>query len=194
MTRAIYYGQTISREEMSEGSIFLAGPTPRETRTQSWRPEAIKTLEAFNFEGVVFVPEHLAKDVPRDATEKGISKEDLWEWEQQALEAANVIAFWVPREMNAMPGLTTNIEFGMWMMSGKIVFGAPPSACDVGYMRYVCENQKIAKADTLHGVLHLAVMMNMLRLRGEVRTDRRACTSLSPLDQLKKAAASGGRP
>ena len=38
-------------------SIFLAGPTPRDRETQSWRPEAIKILKEIGFDGIIFYPE-----------------------------------------------------------------------------------------------------------------------------------------
>lgn len=204
--KPIYYESTVENwrsiddEHRAHGSIFLAGPTPRGESgsmcPKSWRPDALKALAEFGFGGMVFIPEWgpnhaVAKDSP------GVTKEDIWEWEQTALEAAHVIAFWVPRERQHMPALTTNIEFGMWMMSGKCVFGAPPQAEDVGYMRYVCEKQEIRHSTTLHGVLHSAVLKNELQLRGEVRVDRRAATPLSGLDQLKhlaKPVAASGRP
>lgn len=162
--KTVYYGSKIDPDVMREvGSIFLAGPSPREARVQSWRPAAIETLKAFNFEGYVFIPEHdNGMAIPEG--QPGMTKQDLWEWEQQALEVAHVIAFWVPREKSTLPGLTTNIEFGMWMTSGKVVFGAPKMAEDVGYMRYVCEKQNIKQADTLHGTMHLAVLANVLGL------------------------------
>ena len=40
-------------------SIFLAGPTPRDAETKSWRPETIKLLTGFD--GTIFVPEDLTK-------------------------------------------------------------------------------------------------------------------------------------
>jgi hypothetical protein len=80
------------------------------------------------------------------------------EWDERALKAASVIMFWVPRSHD-LPGLTTNIEFGMWMDSGKVVFGAPANADDVKYMRWWCAKLGIAQADTLEGTIHRAIML-----------------------------------
>lgn len=41
-------------------AIFLAGPTPRDKDTPSWRPEAIHILEQLKYDGIVFVPEQVA--------------------------------------------------------------------------------------------------------------------------------------
>ena len=76
--------------------------------------------------------------------------------------------FWVPREMNTLPGLTTNIEFGFWARSGKTVFGAPPSACDVQYMRHWCNLLDIPQADTLPATVHKA--LTLLNQRTSPRT------------------------
>ena len=39
-------------------SIFLAGPTPRDPKIESWRIDACKILEENGFDGVVYVPEY----------------------------------------------------------------------------------------------------------------------------------------
>ncbi len=146
------------------GSIFLAGPTPRyETGTltpQSWRPDALRVLESYRFEGAVYVPEH-----PPEGPALVKSQAEQIEWEWSAIASAHVVAFWVPREMKRMPALTTNIEFGMLMQSGRIVFGAPQEAEHVGYMLHACERFKIPNAMTLEATMHQAVLMNTLGLR-----------------------------
>ena len=38
-------------------SIFLAGPTPRDDETISWRTDAIQYLKMNNFDGIVYIPE-----------------------------------------------------------------------------------------------------------------------------------------
>jgi hypothetical protein len=128
-------------------SIFLAGPTPRNPVDRTWRPEALRLLA--DFDGFVFCPE-------TDAWGWHGNFGEQVEWEEAALKAATVIVFWVPRELLKMPGFTTNIEFGNWMGSGKVVFGAPPRAPKTGYMRYYCEKLGIPQADTLKDTLGLA--------------------------------------
>ncbi|MDD4547330.1 MAG: hypothetical protein PHI05_01120 [Bacilli bacterium] len=41
----------------NKNSIFLAGPTPRDEDTISWRIEAIKYLRKRKFDGIVYIPE-----------------------------------------------------------------------------------------------------------------------------------------
>ena len=102
-------------------SIFLAGPTPRDADTKSWRPEALRLLREGGFDGTVFVPEN--SDGSASFTYDG-----QVEWELQALNSATVILFWVPRAMANMPALTTNIEFGHFIARPNTVLGIPPDA------------------------------------------------------------------
>lgn len=168
-------------------AIFLAGPTPRDKNTPSWRPEALRLLEESGYDGVVMVPEVEGEWKPgADAYTSQV------DWERKGLDMCDVILFWVPREMSpipvkatyplsdearemlrergyqpindldddawkrqvlpdasetafyvpaewsaGMPGLTTNIEFGIYLTSGKIVLGAPESAKSIRYLESV---------------------------------------------------------
>ena len=53
---------------------------------------------------------------------------------------ADVIVFWIPRDLDTLPGFTTNIEWGAWHRSGKVVLGAPP---DAPKMRYLAANAEV---------------------------------------------------
>jgi 8-oxo-dGTP pyrophosphatase MutT (NUDIX family) len=131
-------------------SIFLAGPTPRDADTPSWRPEALRLLAARGFTGAVFVPE---------------ARDGLWsrdydgqvEWEEAHLHMADVVLFWVPRELRRMPALTTNDEWGAHKHSGKVVFAAPPGAEKVKYQRYYAEKLHVPTADELGAAVDLAL-------------------------------------
>jgi len=112
-----------------EKSIFLAGPTPRRHDVKSWRPEAISILEKIGFDGTVYVPEP-------EGWQSSIDYDDQVHWEWEALNAATVVAFWIPRDMIDMPALTTNVEFGLLVNSGKVV---------VGYPEYSPKNKYIGK-------------------------------------------------
>lgn len=118
-------------------SIFLAGPTPRDAGTKSWRPEALRLLDEMGYQGVVFVPE--------DAEGEWGSGHDAYmnqiEWERKGLDLADIIVFWVPREMERMPALTTNVEFGRYVTSDKIVFGAPEWAKSVRYLETMLKTE-----------------------------------------------------
>lgn len=114
-------------------SMFLAGPTPRDAAVLSWRKEALQVLEDAGYDGVVFIPE------PRDGIWKNDNNAQI-KWEELCLHRADCILFWIPRDLETLPGFTTNVEFGAWMDSGKIVFGAPVGAPKNSYLlHYACE-------------------------------------------------------
>lgn len=133
-------------------SMFLAGPTPR-GKGESWRPEALRILDGFGYDGHVFIPE------PRD----GVWAKDYLgqvEWEEVGLNRADCIVFWVPRVIGGeqpMPAFTTNDEWGFWKSSGKAVFGAPPNAEKVRYQQHYAKVFDVPLSDTLRGTLRNAV-------------------------------------
>ena len=120
-----------------DNSIMLCGPTPRRSDVLSWRPEAISILEELNFSGKVFVPERLDWSVKFDYVDQIL-------WERKALDECSVIVFWVPRNMETMPALTTNIEFGYYMASSpeRVLFGRPPTSVHNGYLDWLFHNRK----------------------------------------------------
>lgn len=131
-------------------SIFLAGPTPRDADTPSWRPDALRLLAARGFTGVVFVPE------PRDgAWARDYEGQVLWE--EEHLHMADVVLFWLPRALPRMPGLTTNDEWGTFKHSGKVVFAAPPDAEKVRYQRHYADKLFVPTADDLGAAIDLAL-------------------------------------
>lgn len=109
-------------------SVFLAGPTPRKGEA-GWRGEALEALRNAGFAGTVFVPE------PRAGSEWPAYSDQV-EWEDASLNMSDVILFWIPRDMDGMPGLTTNDEFGRWKGTGKVVLGTPPDAQHVRYQEH----------------------------------------------------------
>lgn len=140
-------------------SLFLAGPTPRTQAVASWRPQALRLLAQLGFDGVVYVPEDASGAFQGDYLAQ-------LDWEEANLERADAIAFWVPRDMATMPALTTNVEFGRWYRSGKVVFGAPPQAPANRYLAHYAD----APQSTLQGTLAAAVRLigdGALRSGGE---------------------------
>lgn len=131
-------------------SIFLAGPTPREKSVQSWRPLALEILKAQGYDGVVFVPENFDGKSP-------IYYNAQVEWENEGLNRADVILFWIPRELPTMPAFTTNVEFGEWFKSGKIVLGFPKSALHTEYLGYKAKIHNAPCANTLEETIALAL-------------------------------------
>lgn len=72
--------------------------------------------------------------------------------------------FWVPRDLTVdengnlkMACLTTNIEFGKWADSGKIVWGAPVEAPKNNYMKYYCDKYHVNINETLTDTLNAAI-------------------------------------
>lgn len=144
-------------------SIFLAGPTPRSKDVPSWRPQALQILQSMHFDGVVFVPEIESGGMDG-------SYEAQIEWEDACLNMADCIVFWIPRELQTMPGFTTNIEWGFWEDSLKVVLGAPPDAPKIRYLRHYAEKYSVPQRDTLYETLAIAVervSMGVLRSAGE---------------------------
>jgi 8-oxo-dGTP pyrophosphatase MutT (NUDIX family) len=141
-------------------SLFLAGPTPRNRKEQeSWRPDALKILEDIGFDGAVFIPE------PKEAKEDHDYEAQV-QWEEDFLNIADCILFWVPRDLTPdstgfpkMAAFTTNVEYGAWCDSGKVVFGCPEDAEKVSYLKHYAEKYKVPVGDTLTETLELALEM-----------------------------------
>jgi hypothetical protein len=84
----------------------------------------------------VYLPEPRSREVSR-------SYDGQVQWETDALTAATCILFWVPRDLSPdasgyprMGALTTNVEFGIWLRSGKVVLGFPPWARKMAYLEW----------------------------------------------------------
>ncbi len=58
-------------------------------------------------------------------------------WERIGLTNASVIAFWIPRHLPDMPAFTTNVEFGYWLHTGKVVYGRPNDAEKIKYLDWL---------------------------------------------------------
>ena len=145
-----------SDEEHFDGltnGVFLAGPTPRSNNVASWRPLAVRILEEYGFDGTVLVPE-------RKGGWAKVSYDDQVEWERAGLSLAKAIVFWVPRNMETMPALTTNVEFGYWVAKSpeRVVYGRPQDAPSTRYLDWLIkqENKDAVVYDTLESVLMAA--------------------------------------
>ena len=114
----------------NQKSIFLAGPTPRNGKVESWRNGACKFLEESGFDGIIYVPEYSTWKPKGNYVDQA-------EWEREALSNSSVIAFWIPRILPDMPAFTTNVEFGYWIHSGKILYGRPDDAKKIKYLDWL---------------------------------------------------------
>ena len=146
--KVIYAGEEIPNTIIK--SIMLCGPTSRDNNVESWRKDALQLLEDMSYSGTVFVPE------PRDG-KKYPEYDNQINWEDKCLNVADCIAFWIPRDLETLPAFTTNVEFGMWCESGKIVFGAPKDAPKNNYLKHYCEKYKISIDDSLTATLTAAM-------------------------------------
>ena len=114
--------------------IYLAGPTQRidgasKEYPRSYRNDIVEQLSNLGFKGTVVVPEYRDNIVP-----VGWSYNKQILWEIDAMSQASKILFWVPRDLTTMPAFTTNIEFGEWLSSGKVIVGAPEGTPKTRYM------------------------------------------------------------
>jgi hypothetical protein len=119
-------------------TIFLAGPNPRykdgDAIQTTWRHNAIEYLEHRGFDGHVFIP------LPKgsffgDYVVGAVSDYDHQiKWEDEAMARADVILFYVPRS-NELQGLTTNIEFGRYLDSGRIFQRSYYEIIELAYRR-----------------------------------------------------------
>lgn len=146
----IYAGESFPTTVTS--SLFLAGPSPRETEVKSWRKEALELLEKMNYQGHVFVPEG------RDGKPRP-DYDDNAQWEEDGLNRADCIVFWIERDMSPsstgapkLPGLTTNDEWGVWKNSGKVVLGLGNDV-SVRYQKYYALKNKVSIFNSLQTTL-----------------------------------------
>ncbi|MBP5935371.1 NUDIX hydrolase [Streptomyces sp. LBUM 1476] len=134
-------------------SIFLAGPTPRTAEVPSWRPQALREITGqWRQPGtlVVFVPE------ARDGKRAGDYTGQL-DWERVSRDRADEILYWVPRDMDVLPGLSTNVEFGEDMDSGRAVLGVPDHAVHIRLLRSLADTLTVPTANTLPKTVALAL-------------------------------------
>lgn len=58
-------------------------------------------------------------------------------WERIALTNATIILFWIPRKLPEMAAFTTNVEFGYWLHSGKVIYVRPNDASKIKYLDWL---------------------------------------------------------
>ena len=134
-------------------SIFLAGPTPRKKHNLDWRSEAIEILKELGYNGVVYTPTEREGEFDRNVLVEQCA------WEYKAMMACDAIVFWIPRQKRQdfeMIALTTNVEFGRFFESNKLICGAPNDAKAIEYLKIISEN-RYEWTNTLRDTLKRAV-------------------------------------
>lgn len=139
MNKEIY---ALENTPINGHSVFLAGPTPRDKNVPSWRPDMIKILRENGYEGDILIPEKRGDYLDYEYVTQT-------KWEVDHLNAADIIAFWIPRNLETMPAFTTNIEFGEFLHSGKIVLGYPKEAKRMRYLQVRAEMHNIVVYHTM---------------------------------------------
>ncbi len=136
-------------------SIFLAGPSPRKLSHPNWRTKALEVLEKIKFEGAVYVP------LPRSG--EWLENYDAQvEWELEHLKRATIIVFWIPRNLKTLPAFTTNVEYGLYASSGKIVLGFPENAPKMRYIKHLAVKYDAPVFHTLKETLEKSVELTAI--------------------------------
>ena len=103
-------------------SVFLAGPTPRRRDVPSWRPAALAELAGTSL--TVFSPESRHDERPSEYHHQV-------EWEAAALEAADVILFWIPRDLATISCVSLRLPAGPARSSSDARRTAPTRSATV---------------------------------------------------------------
>lgn len=144
-------------------TLFLMGPTPRADAVSSWRTDALRILDRAGFGGDVFVPEPADGVWPADYAEQVA-------WEDAALNRADRIVVWLPRDLATLPGLTTNDEWGFWKNRdpARLILGTPVEAQKVRYQQHYAKELDIPVYATLEETCRAAAAeRGVLRRGGE---------------------------
>ncbi|MER7623800.1 nucleoside 2-deoxyribosyltransferase domain-containing protein [Streptomyces sp. NPDC126503] len=73
------------------------------------------------------------------------SRDSVWadryeaqvDWETDARATATAILFWIPRDLRTLPGMTSNVKFGLDAGTGRTVLGCPPDCPGPERNRYL---------------------------------------------------------
>ncbi len=130
-------------------AIFLAGPSPRKPEHLNWRLDALRILEELKFPGTVFIP------LPRNGIVEDYDQQV--DWEQEMMNRSAVILFWIPRDLETLPGFSTNVEFGQKVCQRNIVVGFPPNSPKNKYIGKIANRHGHLVHDTLEKTIRAAI-------------------------------------
>jgi 8-oxo-dGTP pyrophosphatase MutT (NUDIX family) len=164
-------------------SIFLAGPSPRSLDEYDWRHDAVALLASMGFDGTVYlpVPSYRFFDNVTDKDRAGWSYDDQIAWECEARKRADIIAFWVPRNIDitkenlGMPAFTTNFELGEDLHSNKVAYGRPATAAKCRYLDERVRDKGLPVHETMEALF--ADILNRLG-EGAYRVGGETCVPL----------------
>ncbi|MEU9617010.1 nucleoside 2-deoxyribosyltransferase domain-containing protein [Streptomyces sp. NPDC048209] len=150
----------MAREPIPAGpTVFLAGPTPdKSTPAPSWRPEATRLL-AEQWTGQT--PLTVLSPESRHG-ERADRYETQVDWETAARAEATAILFWIPRDLRTLPGMTTNVEFGLDATTGRAILGCPPDCPNPErnrYLIYVAHRHGVPVCETLTDTVAAALAL-----------------------------------
>lgn len=128
--------------------VYLAGPVSRDTGVLDWHEDAVEELRAVGYRDQIVVP-CLRPGRRPDSSEQVA-------WEHSAMSRADALLFWIPRVLWTLPGLTTNLEWGIWHDSGKAILGAPPGAPRMRYLRFYADRAGAPQTESLHDAARIA--------------------------------------
>lgn len=135
-----------------EKSIYLVGPTSGDKNIPSWRLEACKYLEEIGFDGVVYVPEISTKE-----KEKGKNQE---RWERHAILESSIICFWIPKEIENDLYTDTDLDFGYWFSTNKVIYGTNAQTKTTRYLDWLYRlDYKKDPENNLEDLLNKSVML-----------------------------------
>lgn len=160
MTRVIDKTTPVSSLDFGDGPVlFLAGPCPRGTTEQTqwqgqWHAQAVEILNRYGYNITVCIP--LPYETDKDF-------EDGVRWEDACMNRADAILFWVPRDLEKLPGFTTNVEFGEYMDSGKVVLAYPEGAPKMRYLEVKARWKGITVLHSLEGAVLESVSLSIRR-------------------------------
>lgn len=156
----------MAREDIPDGlSVFLAGPTAAAgSGVLSWRPDAVAEIQRQwpGTETLTVLSPESRGGIRADRYE------DQWHWENKARAQATVVMFWIPRDMDTLPGMTTNVEFGYDVAARRtVVLGCPPDCPSPERNRYLIRLAQVAGVpvsrtlpDTVRAALQLIPTIN----------------------------------
>ncbi|WP_069885201.1 nucleoside 2-deoxyribosyltransferase domain-containing protein [Streptomyces luteocolor] len=133
-------------------SLYLCGPTSLDPDVPSWRDEAVRWItEQWDGDGTlaVFLPE------PEEGA--SLSYADQIAWEEEAMAMSDVILFYVPRAMPSLPGLVTNVKWGAWHRSGRVVLGSPAGAERNAYLLHFAHALEVPVSESLDATVRAAL-------------------------------------